>query len=227
LGGGVFFGAYYERSGLQRDTSVARTQDEIRQTNVKKILQAAEQLFAEKGYAGASMGDIAQLADLPKSNVHYYFATKKVLYQEVLLALLELWKQDALCFELYEDPRVVLSTYIRAKMNHSRNRAHGSKVWAAEVMQGAPMLKERLRDNLYEWAKLKESKIREWVDSGQINPVEPSYLLYMIWASTQHYADFDYQISLLNDDKPLDDLQFEKAVQSVTSVILRGIGLTA
>ncbi|HBQ06156.1 MAG TPA: TetR family transcriptional regulator, partial [Halomonas sp.] len=46
---------------------MARTQDEIRQTNVKKILQAAEQLFAEKGYAGASMGDIAQLADLPKS----------------------------------------------------------------------------------------------------------------------------------------------------------------
>ena len=212
---------------MQRDTSVARTQDEIRQTNVKKILQAAEQLFAEKGYAGASMGDIAQLADLPKSNVHYYFATKKVLYQEVLLALLELWKQDALCFELYDDPRVVLSTYIRAKMNHSRYRAHGSKIWAAEVMQGAPILKERLRDNLYEWAKLKESKIREWIDSGQINPVEPSYLLYMIWASTQHYADFDYQISLLNDDKPLDDLQFEKAVQSVTSVILRGIGLTA
>ena len=212
---------------LQRDTSVARTQDEIRQTNVKKILQAAEQLFAEKGYAGASMGDIAQLADLPKSNVHYYFSTKKALYQEVLLALLEVWKQDALCFELYDDPRVVLSTYIRAKMNHSRYRAHGSKIWAAEVMQGAPILKERLRDNLYEWAKLKESKIREWIDSGQINPVEPSYLLYMIWASTQHYADFDYQIYLLNDDKPLDDLQFEKAVQSVTSVILRGIGLTA
>jgi TetR/AcrR family transcriptional regulator len=206
---------------------VARTQDEIRQTNVKKILQAAEQLLAEKGYAGASMGEIAQLADIPKSNVHYYFSTKKALYQDVLLELLDIWKQDALCFELYDDPRVVLSTYIRAKMTHSRNRAHGSKIWAAEVMQGAPILKERLRDNLYEWAKLKESKIREWVESGQINPVEPSYLLYMIWASTQHYADFDYQIYLLNDDKPLDDLQFEKAVQSVTSVILRGIGLTA
>lgn len=206
---------------------MARTQGEIRQTNVKKILQAAEQLFAEKGYAGASMGEIAQLADLPKSNVHYYFATKKALYQEVLLALLAVWKQDALCFELYDDPRVVLSTYIRAKMNHSRYRAHGSKIWAAEVMQGAPILKERLRDHLYEWTKLKESKIREWIEAGQINSVEPSYLLYMIWASTQHYADFDYQISLLNDDKPLDDLQFEKAVQSVTSVILRGIGLTA
>ena len=206
---------------------MARTQDEIRQTNVKKILQAAEQLFAEKGYAGASMSDIAQLADIPKSNVHYYFSTKKALYQDVLLELLEVWKQDALCFELYDDPRVVLSSYIRAKMNHSRNRAHGSKVWAAEVMQGAPILKECLRDNLYEWTKLKEAKICEWIETGQINPVEPSYLLYMIWASTQHYADFDYQIYLLNDDQPLDDLQFEKAVQSVTSVILRGIGLTA
>lgn len=206
---------------------MARTQDEIRQTNVKKILQAAEQLFAEKGYGGTSMSEIAQLAGLPKSNVHDYFSTKKALYQEVLLAFLEVWKQDAICFELYDNPRVVLSTYIRAKMTHSRYRGYGSKVWAAEVMQGAPILKERLRDNLYEWAKLKESKILGWVESGKINPVEPAYLLYMIWASTQHYADFDYQIYLLNDDKPLDDLQFEKAVQSVTTMILRGVGLTA
>lgn len=206
---------------------VPRTQEEIRQTNVRNILEAAERLFAEKGYAGASMGEIAALAGLPKSNVHYYFSTKKALYQEVLLGLLELWKQDALCFELYDDPRVVLSTYIRAKMNHSRFRAHGSKIWAMEVMQGAPILGKRLRENLFDWVKLKEAKISEWVTTHQIAPVEPSHLLYMIWASTQHYADFDYQIGLLNHDQPLDDLQFEKAVQTVTSVILRGIGLTA
>ncbi len=205
---------------------VARTQDEIRQTNVKNILEAAEQLFAEKGYAGASMAEIAARAGLPKSNVHYYFSTKEALYQEVLLALLALWKQDALCFELYDDPRVVLSSYIRAKMNHSRYRPQGSKVWAAEVMQGAPILKERLRENLFDWAKLKEAKIAEWVASEQIAPVDPSHLLYMIWATTQHYADFDYQVELLNDDQPLSDMQFEKAVQSVTSIVLRGIGLS-
>ncbi|WP_148254494.1 TetR/AcrR family transcriptional regulator [Aidingimonas lacisalsi] len=205
---------------------MAKKKGEIRRRNVERILLAAEQVFAEKGYAGAAMGDIAQLVEIPKSNVHYYFVTKEELYREVLLGLLEVWKQDALCFELYDDPRIVLSSYIRAKMNHSRTRPHGSKVWASEVMHGAPVLQEHLRDNLYEWAKLKEAKIREWIDDGRILPVEPSHLLYMIWASTQHYADFDYQIYLLNDDHPLDDLQFEKAVQSVTSVILRGIGLT-
>ncbi len=205
---------------------MAKRKGEIRQRNVENILLAAEQVFAEKGYAGASMGEIAQLAQLPKSNVHYYFSTKEELYREVLLALLEVWKQDALCFELYDDPRVVLSTYIRAKMNHSRNRAAGSKVWATEVMQGGAVLGANLRDNLYQWAKLKEAKIREWIEDGRILPVEPSYLLYMIWSSTQHYADFDYQIALLNDDAPLDELQFERAVQTVTSIVLRGIGLS-
>ncbi|MCE3026551.1 MULTISPECIES: TetR/AcrR family transcriptional regulator [Salinicola] len=205
---------------------MAKQKGEIRQRNVENILLAAERVFAEKGYAGASMGEIAQLAEIPKSNVHYYFSTKGELYREVLLGLLEVWKQDALCFELYDDPRIVLSTYIRAKMLHSRNRAAGSKVWAAEVMQGAPVLGDCLRDNLYEWAKLKEAKIREWIEAERILPVEPSYLLYMIWASTQHYADFDHQIYLLNDDAPLDDRQFERAVQTVTSTLLRGIGLS-
>lgn len=199
----------------------------IRRRNVENILLAAERVFAEKGYAGASVVEIAELAEIPKSNVHYYFSTKEDLYREVLLGLLEVWKQDALCFELYDDPRIVLSTYIRAKMQHSRNRAAGSKVWAAEVMQGGPVLGDCLREHLYEWAKLKEAKIRTWVEAELILPVDPSYLLYMIWASTQHYADFDYQICLLNDDAPLDDLQFERAVQSVTSIILRGIGLSS
>jgi len=73
--------------------------------------------------------------------------------------------------------------------------------------------------------KMKEAKIRQWVDDGRILPVEPSSLLYMIRASTRHYADFDHQVNILNDHQPLSDTQFERAVQTVTSVILRGIGL--
>lgn len=198
---------------------------EIRRRNVDKILLAAEQVFAEKGYGGTAMGDIAELVGLPRSNLHYYFSTKDDLYRAVLLGLLEVWKQDALCFEMYDDPRVVLSTYIRAKMNHSRTRAHGSKVWADEIIHGAPMLGATLDDSLYSWAKMKEAKIRQWVDDQRILAVEPSALLYMIWASTQHYADFSHQVGVLNDHQPLSDLQFERAVQTVTSVILRGIGL--
>ncbi|MGE8412374.1 MAG: TetR/AcrR family transcriptional regulator [Pseudomonas sp.] len=198
---------------------------EIRRNNVEKILLGAEKVFAEKGYAGTAMADIAEEVQLPRSNLHYYFSTKHELYSAVLLDLLEVWKQDALCFEMFDDPRVVLSSYIRAKMQHSRSRPHGSKVWANEIMHRAPTLGSALDESLYDWAKMKEAKIRQWVEDGRILPVEPSALLYMIWASTQHYADFDHQVNILNDHQPLSDLQFERAVQTVTSVTLRGIGL--
>ncbi|MBZ9663836.1 TetR/AcrR family transcriptional regulator [Pseudomonas sp. LMG 31766] len=198
---------------------------EIRRRNVKKILLAAEKVFAEKGYGGTAMADIAELAELPRSNLHYYFSTKDELYRAVLLDLLEVWKQDAQCFEVFDDPRVVLSSYIRAKMNHSRSRPHGSKVWANEIIHGAPVLGVTLDEGLYDWAKMKEAKIRKWVEDKRILAVEPSALLYMIWASTQHYADFSHQVSMLNEHQALSELQFERAVQTVTAVILRGIGL--
>ncbi|MCH4882196.1 TetR/AcrR family transcriptional regulator [Pseudomonas sp. TMW22080] len=197
----------------------------IRRSNVEKILLGAEKVFAEKGFAGTAMADIAAQVQLPRSNLHYYFSTKTDLYSAVLLGLLEVWKQDALCFETYDDPRLVLSSYIRAKMHHSRTRPHGSKVWANEMIHGAPTLGLALDASLYDWAKIKEAKIRQWVQDKRILPVEPSSLLYMIWASTQHYADFDHQVMIINDHQPLSDIQFERAVQTVTSVILRGIGL--
>jgi TetR/AcrR family transcriptional regulator len=206
-------------------SAMANHKIEIRRRNVKKILLAAEKVFAEKGYGGTAMADIAELAELPRSNLHYYFSTKDELYRAVLLDLLEVWKQDAQCFEVFDDPRVVLSSYIRAKMNHSRSRPYGSKVWANEIIHGAPVLGVTLDEGLYDWAKMKEAKIRKWVEDKRILAVEPSALLYMIWASTQHYADFSHQVSMLNEHQALSELQFERAVQTVTAVILRGIGL--
>lgn len=198
---------------------------EIRRSNVEKILLGAEKVFAEKGFAGTAMADIAAEVELPRSNLHYYFSTKTELYNAVLLGLLEVWKQDALCFETYDDPRLVLSSYIRAKMTHSRTRPYGSKVWADEIIHGAPTLGLTLDASLYDWAKMKEAKIRQWVADKRVLPVEPSSVLFMIWASTQHYADFDHQVNIINEHQPLSDIQFERAIHTVTSIILRGIGL--
>ena len=198
----------------------------IRRKNIEKILLAAEKVFAEQGYAGTKMADIAQQAQLPRSNLHYYFSTKDELYREVLVNLLDTWELEGACFENFDDPRVVLTSYIMEKMNHSRTRPHGSKLWANEIMRGAPMFQDMLDEHMAKGAKLMEQKIRQWVDEKRINPVEPSALLYMIWASTQHYADFDYQVCALNGHQPLSDQQYHQAVQTITSVILRGVGLS-
>ena len=198
----------------------------IRRKNIEKILLAAEKVFAEQGYAGTKMADIAQQAQLPRSNLHYYFSTKDELYREVLVNLLDTWELEGACFENFDDPRVVLTSYIMEKMNHSRTRPYGSKLWANEIMRGAPLFQDMLDEHMAKGAKLMELKIRQWVDEKRINPVEPSELLYMIWASTQHYADFDYQVCALNGHQPLSDQQFYQATQTITAVILRGVGLS-
>ena len=198
----------------------------IRRKNIEKILLAAEKVFAEQGYAGTKMADIAQQAQLPRSNLHYYFSTKDELYREVLVNLLDTWELEGACFENFDDPRVVLTSYIMEKMNHSRTRPHGSKLWANEIMRGAPLFQDMLDEHMAKGAKLMELKIRQWVNDKRINPVEPSALLYMIWASTQHYADFDYQVCALNGHQPLSDQQFYQATQTITAVILRGVGLS-
>lgn len=198
----------------------------IRRKNIEKILLAAEKVFAEQGYAGTKMADIAQQAQLPRSNLHYYFSTKDELYREVLVNLLDTWELEGACFENFDDPRVVLTSYIMEKMNHSRTRPHGSKLWANEIMRGAPLFQDMLDEHMAKGAKRMELKIRQWVDEKRINPAEPSALLYMIWASTQHYADFDYQVCALNGHQPLSDQQFYQATQTITAVILRGVGLS-
>lgn len=198
----------------------------IRQQHSASIIVAAEEVFALKGFKGATTQEIADLAGLPKANVHYYFKTKKGLYTAVLEDILVLWKKDAEAFNRSEDPTIAISEYIKSKMRHSFERPLGSKVWANEIIHGAPVLgDETLAGLLNTWEKQKTAQIRQWIKQKKILSVNPRYLLYMIWATTQHYADFEHQIKVLNGARPLSRYQQAKATKNVIDIILRGIGL--
>ncbi len=183
-------------------------------------------MFALKGFKGATTQEIADKAGLPKANVHYYFKTKKDLYNTVLEDVVVVWKKDADAFDQSEDPSVALAEYIKSKMFHSFTRPFGSKVWANEIIHGAPVLgDEKLKKFLGIWEKRKTIQIKRWIKQGKILPVDPHYLLFMIWATTQHYADFEHQIGVLNGDKSLSKAQQAEATRNVIAIILRGIGL--
>ena len=166
------------------------------------------------------------MAGLPKANVHYYFNTKKELYNAVLEEVVGEWKQDADAFNQSDDPATAISNYIRSKMEYSFSRPFGSKVWANEIIHGTPVLGDaKLARFLSIWEKRKTIQLNRWAKQGKILPVDPHYLLFMIWATTQHYADFEHQIRILNGSKPLSKKQQEKATNTVIEIILRGIGL--
>jgi len=194
-----------------------------RKKSKMRILFAAEQEFANRGFNGATVTAIAKRAGLPKANVHYYFPTKLELYRQVIEDVFNAWLEAADRFADFDDPREALTRYIHSKMDLSRTRPNGSKVWANEILHGAPIIQDYLEPRLLEWSRSRESWIQAWIDAGKIRPVSPRYLLYMIWASTQHYADFGTQIESLNGGKPLSDAQFEEAKQTLTGIILNGL----
>jgi len=187
------------------------------------ILAAAEAVFAEFGFKGATTAEIARRAGVPKANLHYYFSTKEQLYRVVLERVLTTWLNAADSLDHNDEPDVALARYIAAKMDLSRTMPLSSQIWASEIMRGAPVIQDFLETTLKKWLKSHEVILRRWMSEGKIHPVDPHVLFYMIWASTQHYADFAPQIVSLNGGDPLSDAQFEEAKTQVIEIIVRGI----
>ncbi len=196
----------------------------IRLENEQRILAAAEKVFAEAGFGGATMQLIADMAGLPKANLHYYFPTKEELYRKVVSQIFEIWLHAADVFDRASGPVEAFSAYIDAKMDISRRHPDGSRVWASEVMHGAPVIQDYLETTLRDWTSGRVALIQRWIDEGKMAAVDPEFLLYMLWATTQHYADFGHQIETLNGGRPLSDRQWQAAKAQVKEIILRGIG---
>jgi len=190
----------------------------------RMIMVAAEKVFAEAGFGGATMQLIADVAGLPKANLHYYFPTKEALYRRVVQDIFQVWLKAADIFDQASGPVEGIGAYIDAKMEISRRHPAGSKVWASEVMHGAPVIQDYLETTLEQWTNGRITVIQSWIDRGLMTPIDPRHLLYMVWATTQHYADFGHQIETLNNSEPLTDAQWQAATDSVKTIILKGIG---
>jgi TetR/AcrR family transcriptional regulator len=198
---------------------------QIRLDNEAAIMAAAEREFAERGFAGASIARIAESAGVPRTNVHYYFQSKEDLYNKLLTDVVELWNQAFPQITPQDDPAEALTAYIHAKLTYSRTNPLASKIFANEILRGAPLLKNYLEDNYSVWLQGKVKVIRSWIKQGKMDPVDPLHLIFMIWSTTQHYADFDVQVktALRKDEYSARD--FEKITETVTHIILKGCGV--
>jgi TetR/AcrR family transcriptional regulator len=185
----------------------------------------AEKVFARAGFQGATMAAIAEASGLPKANLHYYFGSKEVLYRAVLARILNDWLVPTHGITPEAEPRAALEAYIRAKMRLSAERPDGSKVFANELLHGAPVVKELLMTELRQLVRGKAAVVQGWIDAGRMAPVDPLHLFFTIWAATQTYADFDVQVAAVLDKQALDASDYARATEHVVGLVLRGCGL--
>jgi len=197
----------------------------IRERNWGKILQAAEEEFALNGYKGATIQGIAERAGLPKSNVLYYFSNKKRMYSAMFDDILGRWNKVFSDISPEDDPAQALDSFIRTKVEMSRRYPLASRLFAMEIIQGAPFLMDHLRTNMREWVRGRAEVIQYWIDDGRMAQVDPVQLIFLIWSSTQHYADFQVQILMVENKAEYEQRDFDHAADFLTEVILRGCGL--
>jgi TetR/AcrR family transcriptional regulator len=196
-----------------------------RRLNEMRILAAAEQVFAERGYSAASTASIAALAGVPKANLHYYFRTKQALYRRVIENVIAQWVETSDQIRREAEPKAALSAYIAGKIDFSRLHPHASKVFASEILHGAPTIAERLSGDLKTWFDAKCAVIEGWIAGGKMAPVDPRHLFFVLWAATQTYADFDVQAAALLGQRKLRPADFAAARQLVTAMVLAACGL--
>lgn len=187
------------------------------------ILEAALKLFAQFGVHGASLDQIAMLADVSKTNLLYYFSNKDELYKAVLQRILDVWVDPLEHFTADKSPEQAISEYVRAKLAVSRDHSSESKLFCMEVMQGAPLMLGQLQHPLKEKVDLKVKVIEGWIERGALSPVDPYHLIFTIWATTQHYADFGTQIEALTGKSLGDPGFFEETCSNICNLLLGGI----
>ena len=169
----------------------------IQQRNRRAILEAALEVFSRHGYRGATLDQIATEAGLSKPNLLYYFESKENIHLTLLNQLLETWLDPLVVLDAEGDPVEEILSYVQRKLDMAQEFPRESRLFANEILQGAPRLRPDLENDLKPLFDQKCALIQGWVDEGRLPPLDPRHLLFSIWAATQHYADFETQIGVL------------------------------
>lgn len=166
----------------------------IQKKNRETILEAALEVFSQHGFRGATLDMIAGAAGLSKPNLLYYFPSKEAIHVTLLSGLMDTWLAPLREMDTAGDPMEELRAYVRRKLQMSRDFPRESRLFANEIVQGAPRMQEGLETELKALVDEKAEVIRGWIAQGRIVDVDPHHLIFSIWALTQHYADFDAQV---------------------------------
>ncbi len=209
------------RSELGPPANGNRTRIQAR--NEDKILDAALEVFADYGFKGATIDQIASRAGMSKPNLLYYFRRKRDLYVAVLERTLDMWLEPLSAIRADGDPAEEIRAYINRKLAFSKERPTASRLFANEIIQGAPLLKAILHSGLRTIVDEKAAVIRGWTKAGKIADVDPYHLIFVIWAVTQHYADFAAQVEAVVGGNLSDRKFFRETETAIDRILLRGI----
>lgn len=203
--------------------SSPRPASAARQRKEQAILGEAEQQFAQFGFEGASLESIAAAAGISRHNLLYYFPSKELLYRRVLDDVLAQWLAGMGALSAAEDPEQALSDYIAAKVRSSMERPSGAKLFAKEVIAGAPRYGDVIREQVAPLLQADVKTFERWARKGLVAKLNFTHLMFIIWSATQAYAEQEAQFALLLDKPALEPRDFAQAQALITRMVLAAL----
>lgn len=203
--------------------TVTRTPRAATLRKQEAILAEAERQFARFGFEGVSLDSIAAVLDLSRQNLLYHWPSKEDLYRAVLDSVMGEWMANMNAITEADEPEGAIQAYVSAKLRFSRDRASGNAVFTREIMAGAPRYQDVLKAQVMPLLHADVERFEGWADEGLIRRVDFTHLMFLIWSSTQAYADLGPQFSLYMGKPALDDADFEAARELITSLIWRSL----
>lgn len=208
---------------MKNDEKKPRRRSQAATAKRAAILQAALALFSQFGIHGTSLERVAEGAEVSKTNLLYYYPSKEVLYVAVLKEILDVWLAPLRALRADQDPLTAIRHYIRLKLEVSRDHPQASRLFCLEMLQGAPLLRGELAGDLKALVESKAAIVEQWISAGQLAAVQPQHLFFMLWATTQHYADFASQVEAVTGQTLQDPDFFAQTLQNVERMIIEGI----
>lgn len=190
----------------------------------QQLLAAALDVFSVYGFSGASLDEIAQLAEMHKSNIFYYYENKEALYVEVLTTVMQKWLAPLQMLEAELEPAEAITQYLMQKIEVSRTQPKASKLFALEIIQGAPHILPILKGPLRKLFKRKSKVISTWQEQGKLSDqIDAEVLIINLWGITQNYADFSTQIEMVTGKTLRNRSMYQRTIEHTVHMILYGI----
>lgn len=205
--------------GIERHMPGRQPRTRIQKKNTETILEAALDVFSQHGFRGSTLDQIAKAAGLSKPNLLYYFPSKVAIHRALIDELMQNWLDPLRKIEADGEPVEELLAYVLRKLEMAREFPRESRLFANEIVQGAPNIMDKIEGELKSLVDEKAQVIDGWIASGALAPVDPYHLIFSIWSTTQHYADFDAQVRAIL--RPEGDAHFEDAAAYLDTLFRR------
>ncbi len=197
--------------------------EKIRARNIRIILDVATDVFSRKGFDGARIAEIAELANLPKANIYYYFSSKEDIYSTIITNLIAGWDDALSKLRVDQDPADALRQYVRAKLVYARENPRESRLFASEIIQGARFLSKKDRAHMRAATDRYVAVLDQWMQEGRMRKIDARHFFIMLWGATQFYSDFEPLACDALHRNSLSEQDYDSAVDTIVSSIVSGV----